>query len=664
MHKRPRSYPWLTRRPGVIAGPVLTLLASLGLGAPQAEAQTQAPSFMAFESGPVRPLALSPDKQRLFAVNIPDNRLAIFDVTDTGLRLAGEVQVGLEPVAVVARTNDEVWVVNHLSDSVSVVDVPTRRVVRTILVGDEPRDLVFAGPNRARAFITTAHRGQHRTDPSLAGVPGAGDPQLASPSVGRADVWVFDTAALSTSLGGTPIRIVTLFGDTPRALAVTPDGNTVYAAILHSGNQTTTVTEGAVCDGFQQAQTCTVDTRVMPGGNPGPSTNAAGAPAPEVGLIVRYDTATQQWIDELGRDWSGAVRFNLPDLDVFAIDAGTLQQTRAAAHVGTTLFNMVVNPIDGTLYVSNQEAHNEVRFEGPGTYVGSTVQGHLAETRITLITPTEVLPRHLNKHIDYSVRPAPAGTSDHSLATPLDMAISADGATLFVAAYGSSRVGVFPTAELADDSFDPTRLSTGYIEVTGGGPGGLALDEERGRLYVHTRFDNAVSVVSLARRSEIAHVLMYNPEPSKVVEGRRFLYDARTTSSNGEASCASCHIFGDLDQLAWDLGNPDDAVTQSPIEVPARHRRPLLRSAHQRQPARPGLPPHEGPHDHADPARPRQQRRAALAWRPARPASSAPRRPTRTCRSATSSSPTRGWSAAPPTSPRPRCSSSPTSRWP
>ena len=39
--------------------------------------------------------------------------------------------------------------VNHLSDSVSIVEVdPTvalSRVSRTLLVGDEPRDIVFAG---------------------------------------------------------------------------------------------------------------------------------------------------------------------------------------------------------------------------------------------------------------------------------------------------------------------------------------------------------------------------------------------------------------------------------------------------------------------------------------------------------------------------------------
>src|SRR5215470_7094670 len=179
-------------------------------------APARAGSFTTFESGQVRPLALSPDGTRLFAVDTPDGRLEIFDVDSSGLVHRDSVPVGLEPVAVAARSDTEVWVVNHLSDSVSIVDLSgtTPRVVRTLLVGDEPRDIVFAGPGGTRAFITTAHRGQQRTSSDLVGVPGPGDPELTTPGVGRADVWVFDATALGTTLGGTPLAILTLFADT------------------------------------------------------------------------------------------------------------------------------------------------------------------------------------------------------------------------------------------------------------------------------------------------------------------------------------------------------------------------------------------------------------------------------------------------------------------
>ena len=82
-------------------------------------------SFVTFESGPVRPLALSPSGLKLFAVNTPDNRLEVFDVHGGSLSHAHAIPVGMEPVAVAARNDGEVWVVNHLSDSVSIVDVAT-----------------------------------------------------------------------------------------------------------------------------------------------------------------------------------------------------------------------------------------------------------------------------------------------------------------------------------------------------------------------------------------------------------------------------------------------------------------------------------------------------------------------------------------------------------
>jgi DNA-binding beta-propeller fold protein YncE len=536
--------------------------------------------FTEFESGQVRPVALSLNGARLFAVNTPNNTLEIFNITPAGLALESRVPVGLEPVAVAPRTDSEVWVTNLLSDSVSVVSLTgTPHVARTLLVGDEPRDVVFAGSPQ-RAFITTAHRGQQRTDPSIANVPGAGDPKLTTPSVGRADVWVFDPANLGTTLGGNPVRILTFFTDTPRALAVSPDKTTVYVAGFKTGNQTTALVEGVICPGGDTSTPCTVaDGSTSPGGHLGPATNFEGKQIPAVGQIVKFNNNTQQWVDELGRNWNNAVKFSLPDTDVFSVNANTLTQTASFAHVGTTLFNMATNPISGKLYVSNSDAINNVRFEGPGNFarstvpsgVASTVQGHLAEMRVTVISGSTVTPRHLNKHIDYTKLVGDPGfdptAKNHSLSTPLDMAVTSDGQTLFLAAFGSKKIGVFDTTALENNTFDPRTASANFIPVSGGGPSGLALDEARGRLYVLTRFDNSVKVINLATKQEVATATMPNPEPASVVAGRPLLYDATQFSGNGEASCASCHIFGDNDDLAWDLGNPDDAVKKNPIPI-------------------------------------------------------------------------------------------------
>jgi len=559
----------------LLRGVVVLLAISLGMTAHAAP-----PEFLAFESGPVRPLAMSPSGNFLYAVNTPDGQLEVFDVNAWGIVFSHSVPVGQEPVAVAARSDNEVWVVNHLSDSVSIVDPVARRVTQTLIVGDEPRDILFAGTGDNRAFITTAHRGQHRTDPSIAAVAGAGDPQLTTEGIGRADVWVFDANSPGTAFGGTPLQILTVFGDTPRALARSADGTKVWAAIHHSGNRTSVLNPAFVCDGFSSAlpgcSPVAGSVLTAPGGVLGPSANHNGDPAPEVGIIVQQDSGNL-WRDRAGRIWNTGtalnsyVRFNLPDLDVFEIDANALTQTTSHASVGTTLFNMVVNPANGKLYVSNTDAQNMTAFEGPGTTGGETVQGHLAEARITVIDGATVSPRHLNKHIDYGTLAGAPGfdplAKDHSLATPLEMAVTADGATLYVAAFGSGKVGVFPTTNLEDDSFDPTALSSGYIAVTGGGPSGLLLDEANDRLFVYTRWDNGVSMIRLSTQSELAHWTFANQEPAAVVTGRQFLYDAQFSSGNGEASCASCHIFGDMDQLGWDLGNPDDDVTSNPMVI-------------------------------------------------------------------------------------------------
>ena len=505
-------------------------------------ADTAPNSLVVFESGPVRPLALSSDGQRLYVTNAPANCLEIYDIEGDTLRLVSTVSVGLEPVAVAERAANEVWVVNHLSDSVSVVRLDgTPRVLRTLQVGDEPRDIVFAGTSRDRAFISSANRGQNR--------PGFTSASLVTPGTGRADIWIYDAAQLDDSLNGKPLSVLTLPSDVPRALAVSNDGRTVYAASFMSGNRTTVLHRDALN---------------IP--KPGISTSADGVQAPATGLIVRFDGTA--WRDEVRNDWSSRVKFTLPDEDVFAIDATAATPTLGARHsgVGTTLFNMAVNPADGRLFVTNTEAFNEVRFEGSGQRGNTTVRGRIAESRVTVITPASgaVTPVHLNRHVNFALPQGasiPAAEKSKSLSQPTALVFSPNGETLYTAAFGSSKVAALPTSALVSGNYAPD--SSRHIDVPAG-PAGLAINASGNRLFVYSRIAHAVVVVDVANRSVLSTRNLFSPESAAIREGRRFLYDAALSSANGTVSCASCHVFGDLDHLAWDLGNPDERTELNP----------------------------------------------------------------------------------------------------
>jgi DNA-binding beta-propeller fold protein YncE len=504
-------------------------------------------------------MAISPDGSLLYAVNTPDGYLEVFELGDTGRATRiHSIPVGLEPVAVAVRNSSEVWVVNHLSDSVSIVDVAADPpyVKRTLLVGDEPRGIVFAGPGANRAFIATAHRGQNTPWP---------DGDYDTPGVGRADVWVFDANSLGNSLEGNPLTVINLFGDRPRALAVTPDGSTVYAAVYRSGNKTTPISEGVVCDGNGP---CNIQGTTYPAGRPAPETNRDGIESRETGIIVGYNESTGHWEDERGINWDNAVRFSLPDYDVFSINANANPPVEIVndrvSGVGTILFNMIVNPTNGKLYVTNTDANNRVRFEGLCEYEAEigpkpsgdpcSVVGNLHKARVSIVDNVgNVTPRHLNKHIDYDVVPSPPGVKEKSVATPLGMAISSDGSTLYVAGFGSNAVAVYDTAALENDTFVPSESNIYRIE----GPSGVVLDEARNMLWVSSRRTNSIFSVNLSTDAILNTGGRYNPEPAAIRTGRKFLYDTQLTSSNGEASCAGCHVFGDMDDLSWDLGDPD-----------------------------------------------------------------------------------------------------------
>jgi YVTN family beta-propeller protein len=457
-----------------------------------AGAQLPISAYANFEGSQTTPVRLSPDGTRLFAVNTAAARLSVFDTSQPSRPvLIAEIPVGLEPVSVCQRTGDEVWVVNQVSDSISVVSVSRRIVTDTIYVKDEPADVVFAGTNLAFVSVSRSN-----------------------------EVRVFNATTHEL------VSTIPVLGGSPRQLAVGPSGGTVYAVFALSGNQTTIL-------------------RPSLAPPPPPPTNPALPPAPDVGMII----------SALDPRFAAFIPYRMPDNDVAVIDTSTLTVTNYFSNVGALNLGIAVRPTTGDLFVANTQARNLIRFE-------PNVRGHWVDNRITrILLSGQVTPFDLNPNIDYATLPNPAALVT-ALSQPAAIAFDPGGEFMYVAAFGTDRVAkvdingnVLSTIEIGPSP--GTQVNPRTIL----GPRGLALHASAKRLYVLNRISNTISVVSTANGQVLRHLPVgaFDPTPLAIRNGRGFLYDAKL-SGNGTGSCASCHLDGDMDHLAWDLGDPGGDV--------------------------------------------------------------------------------------------------------
>jgi len=260
----------------------------------------QSTNYVNFEGKQTSPIRLSPNGTRLFAVNTPDCRLSVFDVSNPGNPiLIAEIPVGVEPVSVNPVNDDEVWVVNEVSDSVSVVSVSRHIVTDTIYVKDEPADVAFAN---GKAFVTAARKNE---------------------------VHVFD---LNTNAR---LAVIPLLGENPRSIVVNSNQTKVYVAFALSGNRTTLLPATKAPTQPPQA--------------PG-STNP---PPPQVSAIVDSEEAFA----------TNGIAYHMADNDVAEIDTGTNGVSRYFQRVGTVNFAIAVQPLSGDLFVANTDARNRTHFE-------------------------------------------------------------------------------------------------------------------------------------------------------------------------------------------------------------------------------------------------------------------------------------------------------------
>ena len=516
-------------------------------------ASASAQSFVNWESPQVHPVDMTPDG-RLLAVNTADNRLLVYGVSGTSLTLLATVPVGLDPVSVRAQNDGRAWVVNHISDSVSVVDLVTGNVIATLDTADEPADVVF-------------------------GAPTGGMPTRAFVSCSQANrIQVFDVATLQLT------HTLPIDAEDPRALAVSPDGNTVYAAVFESGNGSTVLGGGSALAAGGGFPPNVVDDPTGPYGGQNPPPNAPGEPTgfipaktpgnPDlaVSLIVKKN-ATGQWVDDQGTDWSAWIKgdaggglsasgrvtgWDLPDRDVAILDATAPAVTGYVPRLMNINMALGVKP-DGEVTVVGTDAINEVRFE-------ANLQGSFLSVNLARI-PTAGNPSvvDLNPHLAGIAPPLPSFDDTQraqAIGDPRGVVWSADGQTGYVTGMGSNNVIVID----GNGGRDP---ATSTIAV-GEGPTGLVLSPNGQHLYVLNKFSGSISIIDVGTR-QVTEVPFFDPTPAAIRTGRKHLYDTHDGSGLGQVSCASCHVDSRMDRLGWDLGAPDGFLDPRGADPTARN---------------------------------------------------------------------------------------------
>ncbi len=453
-----------------------------------------------FAAPQARPIALSPTQPHLFVVNTPASRLDVFRTT-TNTRF-GTVQVGLAPSGVAVRPDGlEVWVTNHVSDSVSVIDADPNsatflEVVETIqsvapttLVStfDEPTGVAFKGDG-SEAYVALSSRNQ---------------------------IAVVDTASYAVT------NLLQLNAQEPRAIRVA--GGKLYVAVLESGN----TSELSSCPSPPFAlgtSQCTFDLQDV---------NFAANPQ-----FVGFDPDVVKDPD-------------VPDRDVFVFDTSDLSQPPdVVSGVGTLLYGLAVDG-SGNVFVTQTDARNTEN--GAAGTAGEGLVDLENRAFLNQIARIDCSGASCGAPSAVELEPLPPAqpTAGNQLGTPYGVQVSGNGNVLVATAAASSRFFTFDTGT----NTVLARLDVGAI------PRGVALASDGAgapeTAYVLNTLESTVSVIDVSNPAAPVEVvrmdLVADPTPDSIRRGR-IAFNTAEGSSTGTFACASCHPDGHTDQLLWIIG--------------------------------------------------------------------------------------------------------------
>jgi YVTN family beta-propeller protein len=457
----------------------------------------EAPGAQLFESPQADPLVLSPDGTRLYQALTTAGKVRVINTAT--LNALATIDVGLDPVSVALRPDgSELWVANHVSDSVSVISLAPGatqyKVVETIqsvdagnLVTDfdEPAGIAFATNDKAYVALSSRNR-----------------------------IAIVDANAYAVT------GFLAMNAQEPRALVVR--NGFLFVPAFESGNRSElSACIGAPVPGDDQ---CTFD-----------FTQSNFAQNPQ---LVGFDVDVAK--DPL-----------LPDRDLFVFDVTTDAQVDVVDGIGTLLYGVAVSG-GGKVFVTQTDARNAENGRA-GT------QGHELgdlDNRMFLnqVGVVDCSGGSCDAPSVFELEPLPPAqpAPGAQLATPYAVALSGNDQTLVATAASSNRVfTVNPTSGAVLDVLD-----------VGNGPRGVALrsDPVTGApltAFVLNTLDDSISEIDLSDPADLAETrrkaFAGDPTPLAIRSGRIAFNDA-AASTTGTFSCASCHPDGHVDQLLWVIG--------------------------------------------------------------------------------------------------------------
>ncbi|MEC9035626.1 MAG: hypothetical protein VX588_02295, partial [Verrucomicrobiota bacterium] len=352
---------------------------NLKANTPKAPAKIGYPSLMSPHSAPIALYG-----NRLFVANTPSDTV---DVINTKTRkVVKRINVGIDPVSISVRPDGkEVWVANHVSDSVSIIDndrtSPTfLRAIDTVqdfdkknksTRFDEPVGIAFA--NNSKAYVALSSENK---------------------------IAVIDVASRQVK------KRLEITAQDPRAIVVRNDR--LYVIPFESNNKTQ-LSGGYKIDGdlvtFNAHEHSIANNNVLSLGH--------------VTDIVKHP--------------------RVPDRDLYIFDTKTDKLIRTVDTLGTLLYGLTVDS-KGNVFIAQTDARNDINGRS-GTKKHSLKE---LENRAFLnqITRVSLSKNESEKPTFINLEPLPPNHPGpgQALATPFAIQISDDDSTLVATAAGSDKV--------------------------------------------------------------------------------------------------------------------------------------------------------------------------------------------------------------------------------